>query len=265
VLGVAALDVAPGVPRFLVEWSEEGYRVCDPAAGGDPVMTDADQVVGHVRSIQVVDFDGDGLRDLVIIGGYGPPAPMSVFVHRNLGDGTLEPYGRAMVGPSYRPGAGAGDLDGDGLPEVAVVTEAGVEVLRNIEAVPRLRCVAVPAVATQGAPVRVVVNAEPANPGMVSVFLDGLLVFRSQGQPMWTVPLPQPLSVGRHEIAVHYADQVYGDGDASLSLEVHPRPPRPRLPRPAQPAAGGLVRGAGSAGTHGARGAGPRPGGGAPG
>jgi hypothetical protein len=238
-LGVAALDVAPGVPRFLVEWSEGGYKVYDPTAGGELVMTDFGQDLGNVHSVQVVDFDGDGLRDLVIIGGYGPPSPVSLFVHRNLGDGTLEPYGRAMGGPSYAPGAVAGDLDGDGWPEVAVVTEAGVEVLRNIEAVPKLRCVAVPAVVDQRTAVRVVVNAEPSNPGIVFVFLDGLLVHRSQGPPMLAVPLPQPLSVGRHEVRVHYADQVYGDSEAALTIEVRPRPPRPRLQRPAQPTAGG--------------------------
>jgi len=228
-----ALESAPGVPRYLLAWDESGYRVYDPTAGGELAeISEGRNLVGNITSIQTVDFDGDGLRDLVVTAGSGHPHLTQVFIHRNLGDGTLEPYGRARVTYSYASGLGAGDLDGDGLPEAVVVTEAGVEVLRNTEAEPRLRCVALPPIASQDTPVKVVINAFPSTPGLLSLSLDGLLLRQWQWALLTAVPLPLPLPLGTRVVRVHYADEEDGDSDIELTVDVRPRPPRRTLARP---------------------------------
>jgi len=231
-----ALESAPGVPHYLLVRDESGYRVYDPTAGGQLAeMSFGRSVAGSIVSMQTADFDGDGLRDLVVTAGYGPPNLMRAFIHRNIGDGTLEPHGRANVTYSYSAGSGAGDLDGDGLPEVVVVTEAGVEVLRNTEAEPTLRCVVLPPVANQDTPVKVVINAVPSNPGILSLSLDGLLLRQWQWPLLSAVPLPPPLLLGKRTVSVHYADEEDGDSDVELNVDVHPRPPRALLRRPPRP------------------------------
>jgi len=233
-----ALESAPGVPRYLLIRSESEYRVYDPTAGGELAETASGRnLAGSIGAMKTVDFDGDGLRDLVLTAGQSHPLLMQTFIYRSLGDGTLEPYGRARVTYSYGPGTGAGDLDGDGLAEVVVVTEAGVEVLRNTEAEPTLRCVVLPSLANQDTPVRVVVNAVPANPGILSVSLDGMALRQWQWPVLAAVPLPLPLPLGARAIGVHYVDEEGGDSDIELTLDVRPRPPRHGLPRPRLPAA----------------------------
>jgi len=230
ILGALALEIAPGVPRYLVTWNEYDYRVYDASQGGVMPMLGAAGQMGWLTSVQAVDVDGDGLRDLALTttATYSTTA----VVHRNAGDGTLKGYASAAAGPPSGSGMGVGDLDGNGWPEILAVTRTGVEVLRNIQAEPRVRVVAIPPGAHQQPLVRVVVNVEPtpvSGGWVLSVHLDGLLLDRWQGWTMRTVALPFPLSRGTHEIRVHLEDEDVGDSECVATVEVGPRPPRTRL------------------------------------
>ncbi|MBI1791040.1 MAG: CRTAC1 family protein [Acidobacteria bacterium] len=82
-----------------------------------------------------LDVDGDGRRDLVIANGHiypeldraqvGERYRQKTLLYRNLGNGRFADITR-MAGPAFEPlrparGMAAGDLDGDGYPEIVIV------------------------------------------------------------------------------------------------------------------------------------------------
>ena len=80
--------------------------------------------------VQGVDFDQDGRRDLAIASGHiypelGKDFPQPRTVYWNAGNGAFADVsaGEAVLRPRVSRGMAAGDLDGDGAPELVVVNQ----------------------------------------------------------------------------------------------------------------------------------------------
>ncbi len=84
---------------------------------------------GAAQSAVVTDVGGDGITD-VIVGNYTGGSSGSIGVLLGNGDGTLQPV--VNFGPLGAWSVAAGDLNGDGRPDVAVATFGGdVDLLFN--------------------------------------------------------------------------------------------------------------------------------------
>src|SRR5262245_35611384 len=88
----------------------------------------------------VLDFDGDGLQDILFLSGCawpghkGPEKPASCLtLYRNKGDGTFEDVTEAagLTTTMYAMGACAGDYDNDGFPDLFVTGVGGWRLYHN--------------------------------------------------------------------------------------------------------------------------------------
>jgi hypothetical protein len=90
--------------------------------------------------VAAFDFDGDGLQDLLFVGGCswpGSPLPLptpQLMLYRNRGDGTFEDVTQS-VGLNvsyYGMGVAIGDIDNDGFPDLFVTGVGGNHLFRNL-------------------------------------------------------------------------------------------------------------------------------------
>jgi len=91
----------------------------------------------------VLDFDNDGKQDLLFVSARkwpghlpaeNPVASSSLTLYRNKGDGTFEDVTAAagLFVSMYGMGACAGDIDGDGFPDLFVTGVGGNKLFRNV-------------------------------------------------------------------------------------------------------------------------------------
>lgn len=101
--------------------------------GGGALVIAASVTAGQApRALTVADFDGDGLPDLAVA-NHGGSGAGSVSVHFNEGNGAFTAAAGADIhaaGP-HPTAVAASDLDGDGAPDLAVTSDAGLSVLIN--------------------------------------------------------------------------------------------------------------------------------------
>ncbi|MEA2342377.1 MAG: hypothetical protein QOF63_546 [Thermoanaerobaculia bacterium] len=181
--------------------------------------------------ITPVDFDGDGLPDLVITATGARFAGIAQVLH-NTG-GSFEVYATATSAAPYGSGVVFDDVDGDGRPDLMIPSYDGVELLKNICATPRVRVTALPAHPVEGSRVTLVVHAistDGLTIGGITIS-EGSRVLASQ-QPFlaydlatvtWISP---PLSAGTHVFRVGYED--FYAGSSEINVTVTALPPQPR-------------------------------------
>ncbi|MEM6674208.1 MAG: VCBS repeat-containing protein [Planctomycetota bacterium] len=101
-----------------------------PASAQFGTYQDSELGLGSARDIEVVDFDGDGLLDLVV----PDVVTRRIVLYRGVGGGAFDAARALGGGPvtTLSPGptvVAAGDLDGDGDPDVVALSENGEAVL----------------------------------------------------------------------------------------------------------------------------------------
>ena len=133
-VSATALDVGPvlrratnPVPDLVVAHSRSGQLVVYPAGaqGGARFSTNSAQrlfIPGGPRNVRVVDLDGDGWNDLVVV----QQTFNNVLTFRNQ-DGWFVPASSAAVGTQPRE-MDVGDFNGDGSPDVAVLNRQSSDV-----------------------------------------------------------------------------------------------------------------------------------------
>lgn len=102
------------------------------AADGTLQAPTSTTMPSHSETLEVADVDGDGVPDL-ITSGTGQNATVSVLpglAGGGFGAPVTTPTGDS-VWPAGQGELSTGDLDGDGHPDVALMTRTGVAVLRN--------------------------------------------------------------------------------------------------------------------------------------
>lgn len=131
--GPVAVSVADfngdGIPDLAIACSESAALVILPGLPGASFPVPFNYIAGPssnlVVTVAAADFNGDGKPDLV---GFSPlSAATTVSLLFGVGDGTFQPA--LSVGVGAAPiGVAAGDLNGDGKADLAVITKASSSV-----------------------------------------------------------------------------------------------------------------------------------------
>ena len=158
---------------------------------------------GAIRTLTAVDVDRDGRVDVVGVG-----FPSALWRHRGDGTFAVEPLSPWVDGGRVV----AGDLDGDGFPDLAVAKDGGLPVLLVLRNDGNGRFRALPPVAMPDAwPVRGMVIADVEPDGMADVALLGgglgrVLLFRGRGEGVLADPGLLEAPPGCFALAVRPAD-----------------------------------------------------------
>ncbi|MHC4217244.1 MAG: FG-GAP-like repeat-containing protein [Planctomycetota bacterium] len=118
--------IRDGTGSVAVMLNEGSSQFSTPVQVGSPNLTFA---------LELVDLDGDGDLDVAVVGGF---IEIRVEILLNDGTGMLSPVGShtAIVTDfTYIADVSAGDIDGDGLPDLAVVaavTTGAIVTFRNL-------------------------------------------------------------------------------------------------------------------------------------
>ncbi|MCU1347395.1 MAG: hypothetical protein JWO56_425, partial [Acidobacteria bacterium] len=232
--GIASADLnGDGRPDFVV-WGLT-TQVLFAASDGSYRAQGLNTIGAFVDSVTPVDFDRDGLSDLVVTarGNFGYSGTAQVL--RNTG-GNFQPYATATTAAPFRAGVVVDDVDADGWPDLIIPSFDGAEVLKNICATPRIRVAAVPTDPVQGSRVTLVVHAISTDAfaiGLITIS-EGGRVLASQ-QPYlaydlatfaWTSP---PLTAGTHRFRIEYNDYYGGSSQTEVVVTTRSPPPHRRV------------------------------------
>jgi hypothetical protein len=201
----------------------EGLYVVGLAQPDGTCATKQYFVWGSVVGVSVVDFDRDGAPDLAITThqNYGDPGFLQIV--RNTGGGQFEPYATALINQPFAAPVLI-DADGDGWMDL-IVSNAAIEIIRNICETPRLRVTAYPAAVNAGQQTTLVVHSLSTDGfaiGGITIRERGKIVAQGgsnrafDGATMtWTTP---PLSAGTHTYDVEYVDQFAGSSQTRIAV-----------------------------------------------
>jgi len=172
---------------------------------------------GGIAGVSVVDFDHDGIPDLLfaIYHNYDDPGYLQTL--RGTGSGQFEPYATALINEPVRAPIPM-DVDGDGWMDMVIDTSSGIEIVRNICVTPRLRVTAYPATVNAGQQTTLVVHPLSTDVfvGVITIREGGKVVAQSQAATFsWT---PAPLAAGTHTYDIEYVDQYAGKSQTSISV-----------------------------------------------
>ena len=121
-----------GIPDIAID--DAGFRRLDVFLGvGDGTFRSplASPVQAYPSRLAVADFDGDGKVDLAMLETAATTA--DIVILRGRGDGTFAPLAATYAASPGTQTLAAGDIDGDGRPDLAVgnLSSSSVSVLRN--------------------------------------------------------------------------------------------------------------------------------------
>lgn len=159
-------------------------------------------------SLVLHDIDEDGFLDVLM----SSRNLEWLAVNRNDGTGTMVPDGAYPLGDSPEGSFFVEDLDHDGWDDVAAVTKAGVAMLRNVCAPPRVRAVALQSVVREGQPVTLVMEFS----GRVTVRLGETILAETEAQRV-TLPV---LPTGKHVLTVEADDSRAGRHSTTVMVQV---------------------------------------------
>ena len=132
--GVVAADFNhDGYPDLAVTfYNDDVVTVLTNKGDGTFLPTRPTYAVGsEPRFLTAADFNGDGSLDLAVSNGSASvPLGTTVSVLLNTGNGTFNPEAEYPAGNSPSS-VRAGDLNGDGKPDLALLNDNGVSVLRE--------------------------------------------------------------------------------------------------------------------------------------
>jgi hypothetical protein len=114
-----------GHPDLAVaNWSSQNLSVMLNDGKGAFLPSVIYPVNANVDSIAAADLNGDGIVDLIAIDSY--PGAVSVLLGNS--DGTFQAANTSSWGYNYLGNLAVGDLDGDGIPDLAVTVDDGTSV-----------------------------------------------------------------------------------------------------------------------------------------
>ena len=192
-------------------------------------------VGAFIDSVTPIDFDRDGLPDLVVTarGNFGYPGTVQVL--HNTGGGNFQPYATATSAAPFRTGVVVDDIDGDGWPDLVIPSFDGAEVLKNICATPRIHVASLPADPTEGSRVTLVIHAISTDAlavGSITISEGSKTLLTQQPGDFATVAWVSPaLSPGTHTFRVEYQDQYFGSSLTDVVITTRPPIPRRRAAR----------------------------------
>jgi hypothetical protein len=190
---------------------------------------------GFIDSATPVDFDHDGLIDIVVTSRQNFGDPGFVQVLRNQGSRNFESYAMSMTAAPYRNGVVVDDIDGDGWVDVVIPSFDGADVLTNSCVTPRLAVALAPGNPVEGGHVQLVVHALSTDGFAVGgIYIEEAGKTLTTQQPnraydlatiVWSSPA---LTAGAHMYTIRYQDQFEGTSETTVTFSAYVPPPRRR-------------------------------------
>lgn len=120
----------PGEAWFADVTQRSGVEFVVQCSGAERYFTPALTAGG----VCIFDADGDGRLDLLLVQSVGAESAETHRLYRQASDGTFvdATAGSGLDVAGYGQGVAAGDIDGDGLPDLCITDTEGLHLFRNL-------------------------------------------------------------------------------------------------------------------------------------